>query len=81
MMSDVIIGGVWNSIFPVANDRVLIYSEYLSDITDISRNTLSSKNSDFDKFVTDKADFKEDYVIVTISDFEKSIDGLLKNSK
>lgn len=81
MMSDVVVGGVWNSIFPVANDSVLIYNEYLSDITNITKNTLSSKNSEFDKFVTDKADFKNDYVIVTVSDFEKSIGSLLKNSK
>lgn len=80
-MADVIIGGIWNSIFPVVNNNILIYNEYFSDITNITKNSLSSKNSDFDKFITNKNDFSDNYIIVNMSDFKKSINILLKNIK
>lgn len=79
-MADVIIGRRWNSIFPIVNDSVLIYNEYFSNVTDISKNALLSTNSNFDEFINSKSDFIEDYIVVNMSDFEKSIDNLIKTA-
>ncbi len=81
LLADVIIGGIWNSVFPIENNKILIYKEYFSNVTDITKHTNLLKTSDFDKFVTNKAKLNDDYIIINMSDFEKSIDSLLKTNK
>ena len=46
---------------------------------DITKHTLSTKTSEFDKFISDKNLFSNDYIIVNMRDFEKAIDTLIKN--
>ena len=77
--ADVIMGGVWNSIFPVENDTVMVYYEYFKNNADVLRKKLPITSINTNKFISGDSDLNDDYIILKITDFENSFYDLLND--
>lgn len=75
--ADVIMGGAWNSVFPVENNTVMVYHEYFENNTDVLQKKLSASSINSDKFVSSDSILNDEYIILNVTDFEKSFSALL----
>lgn len=79
--ADVIMGGAWNSAFPVMDDKVIVYHEYLENNSNALSNKVSANSIDSDRFVSSDSIANNEYIILNASDFEVSFKSLLDNAK
>ena len=75
--ADVIMGGTWNSVFPVENNAVMVYHEYFENNTDVLQKKLSASSINSDKFVSSESILNDEYIVLNVADFEKSFSALL----
>lgn len=76
--ADVIMGGAWNSLFPVENDSVTLYHEYFNSVDDIKSKTLPYDEKNAARLTNKDALKNGDFVSLKNTDFENEFDKLLK---
>ena len=78
--ADVIMGGVWNSLFPVENGKVFVYHEYFDKDENVKQKFLSADNESANKLISEDSITSGNYIILREDDFKTEIKKLLSEN-
>ena len=76
--ADVIIGGIWNSLFPVQDEKVTVYHEYFYYDNDIMKRVLPYEPFETNKKTVSGTFENSNFIVFSKDDFEKAFLGLFE---
>lgn len=78
--ADVIMGGIWNSVFPVEDDKVIAYHEYFDKDENIRQKFLSKDVVSTNKLTSKESIQNGNYVILQETDFNTALAEMLNKA-